>query len=272
MVHFVGAGPGAADLITVRGKALLEAADIIVYAGSLVNPQLLSYAKPGAGIYNSARMTLEAVISVLEEGAAAGLECVRLHTGDPSLYGAVREQMDMLEARGIAYDCCPGVSAAFGAAASLHLEYTLPQVSQTLIITRLEGRTPVPASESMRSLAAHGASMAIYLSAGHMEALQQALLEGGYGSDTPVALCYKATWPEERNFRCTLGELASLAAREGISKTALVLVGEVLRSLDAGMGEGHMSIEALAREKGYGRSCLYHPGFATEYREADHGN
>lgn len=162
MVHFVGAGPGAADLITLRGKALLEKADVVIYAGSLVNPQLLEYCKEDCEIYNSARMTLEEVIEVIVQAEAKKADIVRLHTGEPSIYGAIREQIDILEEKGIAYDCCPGVSACFGAAASLHLEYTLPEVSQSLIITRMEGRTKVPEKEQIESFAAHQASMAVY--------------------------------------------------------------------------------------------------------------
>ena len=249
MVHFVGAGPGAEDLITLRGMRLLEKADVVIYAGSLVNPALLNYA-PSARHYNSAYMTLDEVLAVMKEAHAAGKTVVRLHTGDPSVYGAVREQMDALDAMGIAYDSCPGVSAAFAAAASMNLEYTLPNISQSLILTRMEGRTAVPERESIRSFAAHGASMAIYLSTGLLEGLQQELMAGGYGADTPAAIVYKASWPEETVLRCTVGTLAEEAAKHGIHKTAVILVGDV--------------IHAGAYEK----SRLYAPDFSTEFRAA----
>ena len=164
MVYFVGAGTGAVDLITVRGMRLLEQADVIIYAGSLVNPELLQYAKKDCEIHNSAKLTLEEVLEVMQKAEAEGKLTVRLHTGEPSIYGAVREQMDELDRLGISYESCPGVSACFGAAASLNLEYTLPDISQSLIITRMEGKTKVPEKESIESFAAHQASMAIYLS------------------------------------------------------------------------------------------------------------
>lgn len=250
MVHFVGAGPGAADLITLRGKALLEKADVVIYAGSLVNPQLLEYCKEDCEIYNSARMTLEEVIEVIVQAEAKKADIVRLHTGEPSIYGAIREQIDILEEKGIAYDCCPGVSACFGAAASLHLEYTLPEVSQSLIITRMEGRTKVPEKEQIESFAAHQASMAVYLSTGMLGELSRRLIAGGYPKDTPAALCYKVTWPEEETYLCTVEQLEQTAREHGITRTALVLVGEVIA------------------HQGYEKSRLYAPDFATGYREA----
>ena len=250
MVHFVGAGPGAADLITLRGKALLEKADVVIYAGSLVNPQLLEYCKEDCEIYNSARMTLEEVIEVIVQAEAKKADIVRLHTGEPSIYGAIREQIDILEEKGIAYDCCPGVSACFGAAASLHLEYTLPEVSQSLIITRMEGRTKVPEKEQIESFAAHQASMAIYLSTGMLGELSRRLIAGGYPKDTPAALCYKVTWPEEETYLCTVEQLEQTAREHGITRTALVLVGEVIA------------------HQGYEKSRLYAPDFTTGYREA----
>ena len=208
MVHFVGAGPGAPDLITLRGAELLRGADCVIYAGSLVNPALLGLCRDSARIYDSARMTLEQVLEAVERAEAAGQETVRLHTGDPCLYGAVREQMDALDRRGIPWDVTPGVSSFCGAAAALGAEYTLPGVSQTVIITRMAGRTPVPQGEEIASLARHGATMVIFLSAGMLEALSARLMEGGYRSDAPAALVYKATWPEEKVVRCTVGELA----------------------------------------------------------------
>lgn len=250
MVYFVGAGTGAPDLITVRGARLLEQADVIIYAGSLVNPELLHYGKEGCEIHNSAKMTLDEVINVMKAAEAAGKMTVRLHTGDPSIYGAVREQMDELDKLGIGYESCPGVSACFGAAASLNLEYTLPEVSQSLIITRMEGKTSVPERESIESFAAHHASMAIYLSTGMLEELTRRLIAGGYEKDTPAALVYKATWPEEEAYICTVETLAETAKIHNITKTALVLAGDVIR---------HQT---------YQRSRLYAPDFSTEFRKA----
>ncbi len=250
MVYFVGAGSGAADLITVRGKKLLEKADVIIYAGSLVNPELLAYAKPDCELHNSAKLTLEEILEIMEKAEKDGKMTVRLHTGEPSIYGAVREQMDALDERGIPYESCPGVSACFGAAASLNLEYTLPEVSQSLIITRMAGKTPVPEKESIESFAAHGASMAIYLSAGMLEELSRRLMAGGYAKDTPAALVYKATWPEEERYLCTVESLPKVAAEHGINKIAVVLVGPAIA------------------QSGYARSRLYAPDFATEYRPA----
>lgn len=249
MVHFVGAGPGACDLITVRGMNRIKEADVIIYAGSLVNPALLSYAKADCEIYNSAHMTLEDVVSVMREAETAGKTTVRLHTGDPSVYGAIREQMDLLDEYGIKYDVCPGVSAVFGAAASLACEYTLPDVTQTLILTRAEGKTPVPEKENLRSLAAHRASLVLYLSSGLARKVRQELLIGGYAEDTPVAVVYKATWPEEKIIRTTLAKLPEDMEAAGITKTALIIVSPALGSI-------------------YEKSKLYDAAFATEYRGA----
>ena len=247
MVHFVGAGSGAPDLITLRGARLLREADVVIYAGSLVNPELLKETKPGCEIHDSARMTLEQVIETVQAAEAAGKTTVRLHTGDSSIYGAVREQFDRLEALGIAYDVTPGVSAFCGAAAALRAEYTLPDVSQTVIITRAEGRTPVPERESIRSLAAHGATMVLFLSTGLTDKLQAELLAGGYAPETPAAVVYKATWPEERQFRCTVGTLHETVTKNGLTKTSLIVVGGCLGDT-------------------YDRSKLYDPGFTTEFR------
>ena len=249
MVHFVGAGPGACDLITVRGMNRIKEADVIIYAGSLVNPELLSYAKVDCEIYNSAHMTLDEVVAVMREAEEAGKIIVRLHTGDPSVYGAIREQMDRLDGYGIAYDVCPGVSAVFGAAASLACEYTLPDVTQTLILTRAEGKTPVPEKENLRSLAAHRASLVLYLSSGLARKVRQELLLGGYAEDTPVAVVYKATWPEEKIIRTTLAKLPEDMEAAGITKTALIIVSPALGSV-------------------YEKSRLYDAAFATEYRGA----
>lgn len=249
MVHFVGAGSGAVDLITVRGARLLQQADVIIYAGSLVNKQLLEMAKEGCQLYDSAQMTLEQVIDAIAAAEAAGKTTVRLHTGDPSIYGAVREQFDQLLSRGIAYDVCPGVSSFCGAAAALKTEYTLPDVSQTVIITRAAGRTPVPERESIRALAAHQATMVLFLSTSLTKTLQQELQAGGYPGTTPAAVVYKATWPEERIYRCTVETLHKTVTENGLTKTALIVVG-------ACMGERYL------------RSLLYHPGFSTGFREA----
>ena len=250
MIHFVGAGSGAVDLITVRGKTLLEEADVIIYAGSLVNPQLLAWAKKDCEIYNSAKMTLEEVLQVMKEAEDKGQMTVRLHTGDPSLYGAIREQMDVLDAWGISYDYCPGVSSFCGAASALNLEYTLPDVSQSVIITRMAGRTPVPSKESIESFAAHQATMVVFLSTGMLEELSERLIAGGYTSDTPAAIVYKATWEDEKKYVCTVGTLAETAKKHNITKTALMIIGDVVE------------------HSNYQRSKLYDPGFTTEFREA----
>lgn len=250
MVYFVGAGTGAPDLITVRGMNLLKKADVIIYAGSLVNPALLDYAGEKCEIHDSAKLTLEEVIDIIKKAEADGRITVRLHTGDQSIYGAVREQMDELDKLGISYESCPGVSACFGAAASLNLEYTLPGVSQSLIITRMEGRTPVPEKESIESFAAHNASMAVYLSTVMLGELSERLIKGGYKNTTPAAIVYKATWPEEESYICTVGTLKETADARGIKKTALVLVGDFI---------SHGS---------YDKSRLYAPDFSTEYRKA----
>lgn len=249
MIHFVGAGSGAKDLITVRGARLLSEADVIIYAGSLVNPQLLEYARPDVYILNSAKMTLEEVIEVMKMAEARGLMTVRLHTGDSSIYGAVREQFDALEALGIPYEVCPGVSSFCGAAAALKAEYTLPGLSQTVIISRMAGRTPVPEKENLASLARHQATMVLFLSAGLLEETQRELLKGGYPADTPAAIVYKATWPDEQVHRCTVATLAQTAEQQDISNFALILIGEFL-------GDG------------YHRSRLYDPSFSTTYRQA----
>lgn len=249
-IHFVGAGSGAADLITLRGKQQLEKADIIIYAGSLVNPQLLDYAKEDCEIFNSAKMTLEEVLDVMLRGTKEDKQIVRLHTGDPCLYGAIREQMDVLDREGIPYDYTPGVSSFCGAASALNLEYTLPDISQSVIITRMAGRTPVPEKESIESFAAHNATMVVFLSTGLLEELSQRLIAGGYTADTPAAIVYKATWDDEKSFICTVGTLAETARKNNITKTALMIIGNVVGCTS------------------YDRSKLYDPGFTTEFREA----
>ena len=217
--------------------------------GSVVNKGLLEYAKEGCEVYNSAYMTLEEVIEVMIKSEKEDKMTVRLHTGDPCLYGAIREQMDILDEKGIDYDSCPGVSSFCGAAAALNLEYTLPEVSQSVIITRTEGRTPVPEREKIMSFAAHGATMVLFLSTGLLEKLVKELLAGGYASDTPAAIVYKATWPEEEAYVCTIDTLVETARKHQITKTALILVGNVVT-------HSH-----------YERSKLYDPGFTTEFRK-----
>lgn len=250
MVHFVGAGPGAPDLITLRGAELLRRADCIIYAGSLVNKDLLEMAREDCEIHNSAVMTLEQVLEVMYKMEAAGKETVRLHTGDASLFGAIREQMDALEEKGIAYDDTPGVSSFCGAAAALNAEYTLPGVSQSLIITRMAGRTPVPDRERLADLAKHQTSMVLFLSSGLLHEVQEELLQGGYPRETQAAIVYKATWPDEKVIRCTVGTLAEEGEKAGIRRTALLLIGDFLGSC-------------------YERSLLYDPTFTTEFREAE---
>ena len=250
MIHFVGAGSGASDLITVRGSRLLGEADVIIYAGSLVNPELLDYKKEGCIVYDSAKMTLEEVIDVMKDAEKKGWTTVRLHTGDPCVYGAIREQMDLLDDAGIAYDYCPGVSAFCGAASALNLEYTLPGISQTVIITRMAGRTPVPEREEIAKLASHGSTMVIFLSTGMLEKLSERLIAGGYTEKTPAAIVYKATWPDERSYTCTVGTLAQCARDNNVTKTALIIVGDTVA------------------QAGYNRSELYHPAFTTEFRQA----
>ena len=195
-------------------------------------------------------MTLEEVLAVMERSENQGKTTVRLHTGDPCIYGAIREQMDVLDEKRIRYDYCPGVSAFCGAASALNLEYTLPEVSQSVIITRMEGRTPVPSKESIQSFAAHHATMVVFLSTGMLEELSRRLMEGGYEADTPAAIVYKATWPDEKKFICTVGTLAQTAAENKITKTALMIIGDVVKASD------------------YDRSKLYDPTFTTEFREA----
>ena len=249
MVNFVGAGCGAADLITVRGARLLSEADVIIYAGSLVNPELLEYARDCCEIHNSAFMTLDEVICVMAEAERDGKKTVRLHTGDPCIYGAIREQMDRLDKLNIPYEICPGVSSFCGAAAAQKAEYTLPDISQTVIISRMAGRTPVPEKESIRSLSAHGATMVVFLSAGMLEELSHELIEGGYLPESPAAIVYKASWQDEKICRCTVEKLAETAEKNGIRKTALICIGGFL-------GDN------------YSLSRLYDSAFETEFRKA----
>jgi precorrin-4/cobalt-precorrin-4 C11-methyltransferase len=243
-VHFVGAGPGAPDLISVRGKKLLEEADIVIYAGSLVNPALLEWTRKDCAIHNSARMTLDEVIAVIKDGNERGAEIVRLHTGDPSIYGAVREQFDALRALNIPFDICPGISSFCAAAAALEAEYTLPGVSQTVIISRVEGRTPVPTRESLSSLAGHNSTIILFLSAAMLDTVSTELIKGGIAPDTKAAIVYKASWPEQNIIRTTVSKLAEHTT---FKKTALVVIGDFLGST-------------------YDLSRLYADDFSTEYR------
>lgn len=250
MIHFVGAGPGAPDLITLRGKKLIDSADVIIYTGSLVNPALLADVKESARIFDSSSMTLSEVIDVMSDAEEKSLTTVRLHTGDPSLYGAVREQMDLLENRGIPYDSVPGVSSFLAAAAAMDLEYTLPGISQSLVITRMAGKTAVPEKESIEAFASHGSTMVIFLSTGLLDELQRRLICGGYAEDTPAAIVYKASWPDEKIIRTTVRDLARAARKENIKKTALILVGNAVS------------------QTGYSLSKLYDPSFETGFRAA----
>ena len=245
MVHFVGAGPGAVDLITIRGQKYIEEADVIIYAGSLVNPELLSKARPDCQVYDSSRLSLEEVIDLMKDSERSGEKIVRLHTGDPSIYGAIREQMDELDKLGISYDYTPGVSSFCGAAAALNLEYTLPGISQSVLLTRMPGRTPVPDKEP---------TMVFFLSAGNIDGLVKELLEAGRSKDTPCAIVYKATWPDEEKYVTTLENLALVAEQHNITKTALIIVGDVVAP------------------KGYDKSKLYDATFTTGFREGSSTN
>ena len=261
MIYFVGAGPGNKELLTLKGARLLTEADCIIYAGSLVNPELLEFAKEGCAVYDSAKMTLEEVVAVMcewEKGSQKKLHneqpvIVRLHTGDPSLYGAIREQIDALNRLGILYEVVPGVSSFSAAAASLGAEFTLPGVSQTLILTRMEGRTPVPAKEDLVELAKIQSSLVVFLSADKLSELSARLIEGGYSQETPAAIVYKASWPEELVVKTTLLQLPEAGKKAGITKTALILVGRFL-------GDS------------YERSLLYHPDFTHGYRTGGGNN
>jgi len=253
MVFFVGAGPGDRDLITVKGATILAEADCIIYAGSLVNRELLDHAKNGCAFYDSAKMTLEEVMEVMLENEKSSLITARLHTGDPSLYGAVKEQIDILANNGVSYEIIPGVSSFAGAAAALGAEYTLPGVSQTVILTRMEGRTPVPERERITELAKIRASMAIFLSGGMLSELSAKLIEGGYPGDTCAAIVYKATWPDEKIILTTIEGLPQAGAEHGIRKTAIILVGDFLGGK-------------------YERSLLYNPEFTHGYRTGISGN
>ena len=258
MIDFVGAGPGAVDLITVRGMRALQQADVVVYAGSLVDPEMLAYCRPEVKVHDSAHMTLEEVVNVLVASDRAGKRTVRLHTGDPAMYGAIREQMDLLDEAGVTYRVIPGVSSVFAAAAALNCEFTLPSVSQSLVLTRVEGRTPVPSGEELRTFAAHGCTIALFLSCGLLERAREELLTGGLSPQTPAALVYRASWPDQKIVRCDVGSLPEAAREAGLSRQAIVLVGDALAG----------SLKA-ARAK---RSLLYDPSFTHGYRVGTGGD
>ena len=247
-VYMIGAGPGDPELITIKGKRLIDEADVIIYAGSLVNPAVLDGRKPEAKVYDSAGMTLDEVIDVIGAAENDGLKVVRVHTGDPSIYGAIREQMDRLEELEIPYEVVPGVSSFTASAAALKKEFTLPDVSQTVICTRLEGRTPVPETERLEDLAAHRASMAIFLSVGMIDKVREKLLMH-YPEETPIAIVQRATWPDQKIVTGTVGTIAETVKEAGITKTAQILVGDFLGDR-------------------YELSKLYNPGFSHEYRKA----
>ena len=247
MISFVGAGPGDVDLITVKGRLLLEKADIVIYAGSLVSVKHLEFCKSDCDFHNSAKMTLEEVIEIMVNANNSGLNVVRLHTGDPTIYGAIREQMDLLNDKDIPYEVIPGVSSFTAACCSIKREFTLPEVSQTIILTRIEGRTQVPLSEDLESLAAHGASMALFLSVKEIDRVIEKLIKGYKRDDVPVAVVYKATWEDEKIIRGRLCDIGEKVKKEGIIKTAQILVGDFI-------------------EGDYSRSKLYDPGFTHEYR------
>jgi precorrin-4/cobalt-precorrin-4 C11-methyltransferase len=249
VISFVGAGPGDVDLITVKGRRLLEEADVVIYAGSLVSKEHLTFCKKGCVFYNSASMTLEEIIEVMEREALKGKNIVRLHTGDPSIYGAIKEQMDLLEQKGLEYEVVPGVSSFTASCAAIKSEFTLPGVSQTVIITRLEGRTPVPSSESLELLASHKTSMAIFLSVGSMEKAVDKLKQGYGRSDVPVAVVYKATWEDQKIIRGTLDDIAQKVKDNGIKNFAMILVGDFI-------------------DGDYERSKLYDSTFAHGFRGA----
>lgn len=249
MVHIVGAGPGDPELITVKGRRYLKEADVVIYAGSLVNPALLGVCREDAVIHNSAKMTLEEVLTVIEAAEAEGKMTVRLHTGDPAIYGAIQEQMDAMAKKGIAYDVVPGVSSFLASAAALRQEYTLPGISQTVIITRQAGRTPVPEREHLRALAAHQATMCIFLSITMLETVIAELMAGGYAADTPIAIVQKASWPDQKIVRGTLATIAEQAAEAKIDRTAMIVVSRCLGA-------------------DYELSRLYAPEFSHMFRKA----
>ncbi|MBI2832097.1 MAG: precorrin-4 C(11)-methyltransferase [Chloroflexi bacterium] len=248
-VYFIGAGPGDPELLTIRAKKIIERADVIIYADSLINPEVCSYARKEAEIHGSASLTLEETTRIIVESVKQDKVVARLQSGDPGIYGAIQEQMAVLDEQGVEYEIIPGVSSLFAAAAALKAELTIPEVSQTVIITRMEGKTPVPASESLRSLASHRSTIAIFLSVSMIEEVAAELLAGGYPPDTPAAVVYRASWKDESVLRTTLDKLAERVKASGIRKQALILVGDFLKS-----------------NKSVPRSKLYDKSFKHEYR------
>lgn len=250
-VVFIGAGSGDPELITLKGKKWLEQADVVIYTGSLLNPEYLKYCKKGAELYDSAKMGLPEMLKVMVQGVKTGKQVVRLHDGDPSFYGAIQEVMTALDKEGIEYLRIPGISCLLGGAAALNRELTLPNISQTVIITRPEGRTPVPAAESIEKLAAHQATMVIFLGTPHIARVVEDLQKGGYSKDTPCQVVYKATWPEQKIFKGTLADIVSRVKAAGITETALIFVGKVLDP------------------EAYDLSKLYDPKFTTAFRKGE---
>lgn len=247
MVYFIGAGPGDVDLITVKGRNTIEKADVVIYAGSLVSQEHMSYCKPECKIYNSAAMTLEEVIEVIVEAEKENKTVVRLHTGDPAIYGAIKEQMDELDIHEIAYEVIPGVSSFTAAASVIKKEFTLPSVTQTVILTRVEGRTPVPETEDLEKLASIGASMAIFLSISMIDKVV-AKLRRGYGRNVNIAVIERATWEDERAIIGTLDDIAEKVKEAGITKCAQILVGDFI-------------------DCDYDKSLLYDKTFTHMFRE-----
>ncbi len=251
LVHFVGAGPGALDLMTVRAQRIIQEADLVLYADSLVHPGIAELAKPGARVEGTAGMALPEIVERMVEAVRAGQAVARVHSGDPSLYGAIREQMVALAAEGVEYAVVPGVSSVFGAAAALAVELTVPEVSQTLILSRIDGRTPVPEGQRLRELASHRATLALYLSVGMIERVVRECEEGGYPPETPVAVVYRATWPDQRIVRGSLSDIATAVRAEGIDRQALILVGEALRPVTVGEGNAVSKLYDPSFEHGY---------------------
>jgi len=252
MVSFIGAGPGAPDLITVRGRQRLAEADLILYADSLVAPELTGYAKAGAEVRGTAAMHLDEIVGLIEDAVRAGRQVARLQSGDPSLYGAIHEQMKRLEQAGISYEVIPGVCAFSAAAAALALELTKPGAAQTVILTRYAGRTGMPEQEALERLAQHGTTLVLHLSIAHLSAVLRALRAGGYKDDTPVVVVHRVTWQDERILRGTIATIAEQVRGARITRQALILVGAV-----CGQGKG-----------GEGRSKLYSPSFSHLFRPA----
>ncbi len=248
MVFFVGAGPGDVDLITVKGRRLLEEADVIIYAGSLVWDKHLEFCKSGSRHYNSASMTLEECVEIMKEAEQAGQMVVRLHTGDPTLFGAILEQMDLLDQEEITYEVIPGVSSFTASCAALKRQFTVPEISQTVIVTRMAGRTPVPESEDLESLAKHQCSMAIFLSIQNIQEVVDKLIRGYGSEDIPIVVVHKATWPQQKIIQGTLKDISEKVTQEEIKSSAMILVGQFI--------EGE-----------FARSKLYDPSFTHQFRK-----